>query len=86
MAEENQKNDILIQTTERYLERFGKALLGIYYLPPLLATLDKLEFKKFFRWLTSSMSTLSNSAVSDQDDLQFDDISSWGTWHKLYNK
>lgn len=53
---------------------------------PMLATLDKLEFKKFFRWLTSSMSTLSNSAVSAQDDLQFDDISSWGTWHKLYNK
>ena len=53
---------------------------------PMLATLDKLEFKKFFRWLTSSMSTLSNSAVSDQDDLQFDDISSWGTWHKLYNR
>jgi uncharacterized protein YegL len=53
---------------------------------PKIATLDKLEFKKFFRWLTSSMSTLANSAVADQDDLQFDDISSWGTWHKLYNR
>ena len=53
---------------------------------PLLATLNRLEFKKFFRWLTSSMSTLSNSSVADQDDLQLDDISSWGTWHKFYNR
>ena len=47
---------------------------------PMLAKLDNIKFKKFFRWLTSSMSTLSNSAVSDQDHLQFDDISEWGTW------
>ena len=50
---------------------------------PMLAKLDNLKFKKFFRWLTSSMSTLSNSAVSDQDYLQFDDISEWGTWLSL---
>ena len=50
----------------------------------MLAKLNQLEFKKFFRWLTKSLNTLSNSTLSDQDDLQFDDTSDWGTWDNLY--
>ena len=44
MAEENQKNDILMQITERYLERFGKTFLGIYYFPPLLENYKYMVF------------------------------------------
>ena len=51
---------------------------------PMLARLDGLKFKAFFRWLSDSMSTVSNSALSDQDDLQLDDISAWGSWDELY--
>ena len=29
------KIDRIMKITDRYLERFGKALIGIYYLPPL---------------------------------------------------
>ena len=29
------KFDRIMEITNRYLERFGRALIGIYYLPPL---------------------------------------------------
>ena len=29
------KSDTVLRMTDRYLERYGKALIGIYYLPPL---------------------------------------------------
>ena len=29
------KIDRIMEITNRYLERFGRALIGIYYLPPL---------------------------------------------------
>ena len=29
------KIDRIMEITDRYLERFGRALIGIYYLPPL---------------------------------------------------
>ena len=29
------KIDRVMEITDRYLERFGKVLIGIYYLPPL---------------------------------------------------
>ena len=29
------KMDRIMEITNRYLERFGRALIGIYYLPPL---------------------------------------------------
>ena len=29
------KSDTVLQMTDRYLERYGKTLIGIYYLPPL---------------------------------------------------
>ena len=52
---------------------------------PMLAKLDGLKFKDFFRWLTDSMGALSSSAISDQDNLKFDDISTWGSWKNFHN-
>lgn len=52
---------------------------------PMLAKLDGLKFKDFFRWLTDSMGALSSSAISDQDNLRFDDISTWGSWENFHN-
>ena len=52
-----------MQTTDRYLERFGKALIGIYHLPPLaenwkftvfmnslLVTLRRLDLMPIYTW------------------------------------
>ena len=39
--------------------------------------LQGLKFKQFFRWLTDSLKSVSSSAVSDQDNLQFGDVSGW---------
>ena len=52
---------------------------------PMLAKLDVVKFKDFFRWLTDSMGALSSSAISDQDNLKFDDISTWGSWENFHN-
>ena len=39
--------------------------------------LKGVRFKQFFRWLTDSLGAVSTTAVSDQDNVQFGDISSW---------
>lgn len=39
--------------------------------------LQGLRFKQFFRWLTDSLKSVSASAVSDQDAVQYGDVSSW---------
>ena len=39
--------------------------------------LKELRFKAFFRWLTDSMKSVSRSAVSDQDNVQFGGIDDW---------
>jgi len=40
--------------------------------------LKGLRFKDFFRWLTDSMRSVSASAVSEEDAVQFGDINGWG--------
>ena len=40
--------------------------------------LQGLRFRQFFRWLTDSLKSVSASAVSQQDDVQFHDITDWG--------
>ena len=57
------KSDTVLQMTDRYLERYGKALIGIYYLPPLaenwkfpvfmnslLVTLRRLDLMPGYTW------------------------------------
>ena len=57
------KIDRITEITDRYLERFGKVLIGIYYLPPLaengmfpvfinslLVTLRRLDFMPYYSW------------------------------------
>ena len=39
--------------------------------------LQGLKFKRFFRWLTDSLRSVSQSAVSDQDNVMYGDIRSW---------
>ena len=39
--------------------------------------LKELRFKAFFRWLTDSMKSVSRSAVSAQDSIQFGGIDDW---------
>ena len=46
------KIDRIMESTNRYLERFGKALIGIYYLPPLA------ENWKFTVFINSLLVTL----------------------------
>ena len=57
------KIDRIMEITDRYLERFGKVLIGIYYLPPLaengmfpvfinslLVTLRRLDLMPCYSW------------------------------------
>ena len=57
------KIDRIMKITNRYLERFGKALIGIYYLPPLaenwkftvfinslLVTLRRMDLMPCYAW------------------------------------
>lgn len=57
------KIDRIMEITDRYLERFGKVLIGIYYLPPLaengmfpvfinslLVTLRRLDLMPYYSW------------------------------------
>ena len=57
------KVDRIMEITDRYLERFGKALIGIYYLPPLsenwkfavfinslLVTLRRMDLMPCYAW------------------------------------
>ena len=57
------KIDRIMEITDRYLERFGKVLIGIYYLPPLaengmfpvfinslLVTLRRLDLMPCYTW------------------------------------
>ena len=57
------KIDRIMEITNRYLERFGKALIGIYYLPPLaenwkftvfinslLVTLHRMDLMPGYTW------------------------------------
>ena len=46
------KSDTVLRMTDRYLERFGKVLIGIYYLPPLA------ENRKFAVFINSLLVTL----------------------------
>ena len=46
------KMDRIMEITNRYLERFGRALIGIYYLPPLV------ENWKFTVFINSLLVTL----------------------------
>lgn len=39
--------------------------------------LQGLKFRQFFHWLTDSLGAVSASAVSDQDNIQFGDVSTW---------
>ena len=39
--------------------------------------LQGLRFKQFFRWLTDSLKSVSTSAVSDQENIQFGGIDDW---------
>ncbi len=39
--------------------------------------LQGLKFKQFFRWLTDSLRSVSSSAVSDQDNVQYGTIRNW---------
>lgn len=39
--------------------------------------LQGLKFRQFFRWLTDSLGAVSASAVSDQDNVQFGDVTTW---------
>lgn len=63
MEQFEQKSDSVIAMTEYYLERFGKAWLGIYYLPvlsenwrftvfinSLLITLRRLDLMPIYTW------------------------------------
>lgn len=45
--------------------------------------LQGLKFKQFFRWLTDSLRSVSASAVSDQDNVMYGDISSWAELSKM---
>lgn len=45
--------------------------------------LQGLRFKQFFRWLTDSLKSVSASAVSDQDAVQYGDVSSWADLNAL---
>ena len=45
--------------------------------------LQGLRFKQFFRWLTDSLRSVSASAVSDQDAVQYGDVSSWADLNAL---
>lgn len=45
--------------------------------------LQGLKFKQFFRWLTDSLRSVSSSAVSDQDNVMYGDISSWAELSKM---
>ena len=45
--------------------------------------LQGLKFKQFFRWLTDSLRSVSASAVSDQDNVVYGDISSWAELSKM---
>ena len=40
--------------------------------------LKGLRFRQFFRWLTDSMKSVSASAVSEQDNVYFREITDWG--------
>ena len=57
------KIDRIMEITDRYLERFGRVLIGIYYLPPLaenvvfpvfinslLVTLRRLDLMPYYSW------------------------------------
>ena len=57
------KSDTVLLMTDRYLERYGKALIGVYYLPPmtenwkfpvfmnsLLVTLRRLDLMPGYIW------------------------------------
>ena len=57
------KSDTVLQMTDRYLERYGKALIGVYYLPPLaenwkfavfinslLVTLRRMDLMPCYAW------------------------------------
>ena len=59
-----EKTNIVLQMTDRYLERYGRALIGIYYLPQmeqddrfsafintLLITLRRLNLMPAYCWL-----------------------------------
>ena len=47
-----QKIDRIMQMTDNYPERYGKALIGIYYLPPMY------ENWRFMRFINSLVITL----------------------------
>ena len=62
-----QKQERVIQLTEHYLNRFGKVMIGIYYLPPLddnckfgisinslLVTLRRLDLMPEYSWFMDS--------------------------------
>ena len=57
------KSDTVLLMTDRYLERYGKALIGVYYLPPmtenwkfpvfmnsLLVTLRRMDLMPCYAW------------------------------------
>ena len=57
------KSDTVLLMTDRYLERYGKALIGVYYLPPLaenwkftvfinslLVTLHRMDLMPGYTW------------------------------------
>ena len=57
------KSDTVLMMTDRYLERYGKALIGVYYLPPmtgnwkfpvfmnsLLVTLRRMDLMPGYTW------------------------------------
>ena len=57
------KSDTVLLMTDRYLERYGKALIGVYYLPPmtenwkfpvfmnsLLITLHRMDLMPGYTW------------------------------------
>ena len=46
------KIDIVMESTDRYLERYGRSLIGIYYLPPMT------EHWKFPMFMNSLLITL----------------------------
>ena len=61
------KIDRIMEITDRYLERFGKVLIGIYYLPPLaengmfsvfinslLVTLRRLDLMPCYTWFVGT--------------------------------